>query len=225
MGRASLLQIGIVSLVVLVAAAELSTAAEVEPAFEVQPLTGDATAGAAKSAICGGCHGVDGNAPMPMWPKLAGQNADYIAKQLRDFREGHRVDPLMTGMALTLKDQDLLDLASHFEQLKIQTGDSDEGLATIGKRLYIEGRPDTGLTPCIGCHGTNGDGFGGSIPGGFPAIGGQNPDYVKKQLQAFRSGTRSNDWHGIMRFVAKALSDDEIAALAEYLVGLARANP
>lgn len=222
--RAKLLRIVIVSLVVIAAAAQPSVAAEAEPALEERPLLGDPTTGATKSGVCGGCHGVDGNAPVAIWPKLAGQNADYIAKQLQDFRKGNRTDPMMTGMASILTDQDVLDLAAHFEQLEIRAGVQDEDLAAIGERLYLEGRPNEGLTPCVGCHGTNGDGFHGSIPGGFPAIGGQNTEYVKKQLQAFRSETRSNDWSGIMRFVAKALSDDEITALAEYLVGLVPAD-
>jgi cytochrome c553 len=187
-------------------------------------LVGDATAGAAKSAVCGGCHMPDGNAVAPAWPKLAGQRADYIAKQLQDFRQGRRTDPIMSGMVLPLTKQDTLDLAAHFSRQRIRVGAGNPELAAIGERLYVEGRGEDGLAPCIGCHGPRGEGFSGSIPGGFPALGGQNKYYVVKQLRAFRSEARSNDWGGIMRFVAGALADEDIEALTEYLIGLQRSD-
>lgn len=197
-------------------------AGEPEPEASPPTLVGDSLAGASKAAVCMGCHGPDGNALAPMFPKLAGQRSDYIAKQLRDFREGRRFDPIMIGMAAGLSDQDVLDLAAHFEARRVQVGTWDPGLARAGERIYREGRPADGLPACIGCHGPNGEGFNGSIEGGFPAIGGQHRDYLVKQLQGFRSESRSNDWRGIMRFVASQLSDRDIEELAAYLVGLSR---
>ncbi len=131
---------------------------------------------------------------------------------------------MMSAMVLPLTEQDMLDLAAHFSTQRIRVGAGNAELAAIGERLYIEGRGEDGLAPCIGCHGRRGEGFSESIPGGFPAIGGQNKDYVVKQLRAFRSEARSNDFGGIMRFVAAALTDEDIEALTEYLIGLQRSD-
>ncbi len=77
----------------------------------------DAAAGKTKSLSCAGCHGPDGMSPNPMWPNLAKQNADYTVKQLRDFRAGIRIDPMMQGMAMPLSDQDIDDLAAYYASL------------------------------------------------------------------------------------------------------------
>jgi cytochrome c553 len=185
-------------------------------------LVGDAAAGAIKAVMCGGCHGPDGNALAPIFPHLAGQRSDYVAKQLRDFKSGRRLDPIMAGMVVALSDQDIVDVAAHFERQQIRRGIGEPGPAARGKRIYREGRPETGVVPCIGCHGPNGEGFNGSIEGGFPALGGPGRDYLMKQLQSFRSGTRTNDWNGIMQLVASRLSDRDMAALTAYLVSLPR---
>lgn len=194
-----------------------------EPATAAAPLqVGDPEMGAAKSVMCGACHGPDGNAPVPQFPKLAGQRSDYIAKQLRDFKAGRRVDPIMSAMAATLSDQDIADVAAHFEASEVRVGNSDAALAAAGERIYRKGRPEIGLLPCIGCHGPSGEGANGAIDGGFPAVGGQNPDYLAKQLQAFRAGKRKNDWKEIMQVVTSHLSDDDIMALIAYLTSLPR---
>jgi cytochrome c553 len=182
--------------------------------------TGDPQAGAAKAAMCGGCHGPDGNSPAPMFPKLAGQRADYIAKQLRDFRSGRRVDPIMVGMVATLSEQDMADVAAHFESLDIRAGSADPKLVEAGRKLYREGRPEEGLLACIGCHGPDGAGFNGAIQGGFPAVGGQHPEYLEKQLKGFREGQRQNDWAGLMQTVASQLTDADIEAVTAYLTTL-----
>jgi cytochrome c553 len=176
-------------------------------------LVGDPTAGATKAAVCGGCHGPDGNAPVPQFPKLAGQRFDYIAKQLRDFKSGQRVDPVMVGMASMLSDQDIANVAAHFERGVVRVGSGDPELAATGERIYRKGRPEIGLLPCIGCHGQNGEGANGAIDGGFPAISGH---------QGFRSGVRTNDWKGIMQLVASRMSNEDIAALIAYLTSLPR---
>jgi cytochrome c553 len=198
-------------------------AAPAAPGPSTLPFEPDAAAGAARAALCFGCHGPDGNAPNnPMWPKLASQQPAYIVKQLRDFKAGRRVDPMMTAMVAPLSDHDIVNLAAHFASLTIRVGAGDVSLAAKGERLYREGRPDDHVLACISCHGVNAEGFGVGIEGGFPAIGGQKPDYVIKQLQSFRSRARTNDWEGIMQYVAANLSDEEIAALAAYLVSVPR---
>ncbi len=79
---------------------------------------GDAKAGKSKSAACAACHGPDGNSINPLWPKLAGQHAAYLEKQLKDFKSGARKNPLMSPMAANLSDQDILDIAAFFASQK-----------------------------------------------------------------------------------------------------------
>jgi len=187
-------------------------------------LVGNPDSGATKAAVCAGCHGPDGNAVVPIFPKLAGQRAGYLAKQLRDFKAGERVDPVMAGMAAMLSDQDIVDVAAHFERGVVTPGTSDEALAAAGEQIYRKGRAENGLLPCIGCHGRFGEGANGAIIGGFPAVGGQNSDYLVKQLQSFRAGSRANDWQGIMQIIASRLTDEDIAALSAYVSRLPRAE-
>ena len=186
------------------------------------PLVGDASAGAAKAAVCAGCHGPDGNAPNPIWPKLAGQRPGYIAKQLRDFKAGRRTDPMMSAMAIALSEQDMLDVAAHFASLEIRIPASAPASNELAERLYLMGRPTERILACVACHGLNGEGFFSGAGGGFPAIGGQNSAYVSKQLQGFRAGARTNDWEGVMRLVSENLTDADIAALAAYLSSMPR---
>ncbi len=79
---------------------------------------GDPAAGAQKSATCTACHGADGNSTNPLWPKLAGQHAAYLEKQMKDFRDGKRQDPLMSSMATALSDSDIADLAAYYAGLQ-----------------------------------------------------------------------------------------------------------
>ena len=81
---------------------------------------GDAAAGKAKSGVCAACHGADGNAPNPVWPNLAGQNAQYLVKQLKDFKSGARKNPLMSPQAMPLSDQDMENLAAYFSSQKLK---------------------------------------------------------------------------------------------------------
>jgi len=78
----------------------------------------DAAAGKSKSATCAACHGADGNSANPMWPKLAGQHAPYLEKQMKDFRDGRRKDPVMAPMAAALSDADIANLAAYYASLK-----------------------------------------------------------------------------------------------------------
>lgn len=179
---------------------------------------GNADAGKAKaSTVCMACHGTDGNAPIAMYPKLAGQHADYLVKQLKDFKSGARKDPIMAGMAAALSEQDMLDLGAYYQSQQVTDGTTPENVVAIAKPLYQGGDMERNIAACIACHGPRGNGSGLAK---FPKIASQNADYIANQLKKFRSGERANDPSGMMVDTAKKLTDAEIDALSKYLGGL-----
>ena len=178
---------------------------------------GDAAAGKAKSAMCVACHGADGNAPVAIYPKLAGQHSDYIIKQLKEFKSGARKDPIMMGMVMGLSEQDMTDIAAYYQSLPMTEGTTPEDVIAIAKPLYQGGDSERNLASCMSCHGPRGNGVGLAK---FPKISGQNVDYIVAQLKKFRNGERANDPQGMMIDTAKKLTDAEINALAKYLGGL-----
>lgn len=180
---------------------------------------GDAAAGKEKSALCQGCHGEDGMSAATSFPRLAGQYAGYIRKQIIDYQKELRKDDTMSGMAATITEkQDLEDIAAYFASQKPMQGEK-AGEANIGKNIYLNGNSVTNLYGCVNCHGEDGK---GKSPNNsvFPVVGGQHKDYLVKQLNDFRSGTRSNDPAGMMGDIAKKMTNDEIDAVSEYLSGL-----
>lgn len=194
---------------------------------------GDAAAGQTKSATCAACHGADGNSASPLWPRLAGQNVKYLYKQLQDFKAGRRQDASMQAMAMPLSDQDMADLAAYYAEQKTGVGQAKADLVKLGERVYRGGNAKTGLAACAGCHNPSGK---GNAPAGYPHLGGQQADYIKKQLQAFRAAGRAdivadptqkrvNDAGkpgelGPMQMIAAKLSDAEIEAVSSYISGL-----
>ncbi|MGE5242151.1 MAG: c-type cytochrome [Bacteroidota bacterium] len=183
----------------------------------VQAANGNVAAGKEKAVVCAGCHGADGNGGAdPSWPKLAGQDASYIAKQLGDFKSGARKDPIMTGMAAPLSAADVKNLAAYFASLKAKPGAaSNAELAMEGAKIYRGGNSKTGVSACMSCHGPSGHG----IPPRFPKVSGQNAPYTQKQLLAFKAGTRTNDGD-VMTRIAFRMSEQEIKAVSEYMAGL-----
>lgn len=173
---------------------------------------GNVGAGKDKAAMCAACHGSDGNSLVPMYPSLAGQSANYIAKQLADFKSGLRNDPVMAGMVGGLSTEDMNDLAAYFavQTAKEGTGETNEA----GHKLYLGGDAAKGVTACVACHGVAGKGM---KQAGFPSVTGQSKDYLKKQLASFRDASRGNDNNGIMRNIAIKLSDADIEAVAQYI--------
>ena len=164
---------------------------------------------------CVSCHGADGNSVNPIWPKLAGQGAPYIAKQLHDFKGGRRADPLMSGMAMAVPDDKVDEVAAYFAGQAAQpAAPVKPELVEQGKQLYVAGNPATGITACAACHGPNGN---GNAAASFPALGAQHAAYTIKQLQMFRDGSRANDPNQMMRDIAARLTEQEIEALAMYL--------
>ncbi len=183
----------------------------------VSVAAGNAEAGKAKSAVCASCHGADGNSANPTWPKLAGQHASYIAKQLADFKGKKRSDPLMSSQATGLSKQDMADLSAYFSKQTGSQGAADEKLAAAGAKLYRGGNKKKGIAACIACHGPTGAGNPAAM---FPGLSGQHAPYVEKAMKDFRSGTRSNDMNNMMRNIAEKMSDKEIEAVASYISGL-----
>ncbi|MCG6887307.1 MAG: cytochrome c4 [Proteobacteria bacterium] len=179
---------------------------------------GNAKAGQDKAQACFACHGVNGNASNPVWPKLAGQNAGYLLKQLQDFKSSkQRTDPLMAGQVASLSEQDMEDLAAFFAAQKPTIGTADEVDFETGQRIYRGGNKVTGVAACMACHGPAG---AGNPAARFPMLSGQNADYTVKQLKAFRSADRSNDAGKMMQNIAGNMTDKEIAAVASYMQGL-----
>lgn len=177
----------------------------------------DIAAGKEKTALCMGCHGADGNSINVIWPRLAGQHASYIEKQLRDFKSGKRVDPTMQGMAATLSDEDIVNVAAYYAAQKPTTAKYDESLLGKGQDIYRGGITETSVAACMGCHSPTGAGNG---PAAYPSLASQHPEYLVMQLQKFKDGTRANDGGKMMRNVANRMSEAEMKAVAAYLAAL-----
>lgn len=195
-------------------------------AVNLAQAAGDATAGQAKAAVCGACHGADGNSMVPNFPKLAGQGERYLVKQLQDIKSGARQVPEMAGITPGLSDQDMADLAAFYASQKVKVGAADPALVELGQKLYRGGSAEAGVTACAACHGANGLGM---PEAGFPALSGQHSTYIETQLKAFRAAgredaegkRRTNDGETkMMQATAARLSDNDIKALSSYLSGL-----
>lgn len=172
--------------------------------------------------VCVACHAADGNSPTPANPKLAGQFADYLYKQLVDFkpRDGKKAardNAIMAGMVAGLSDADMRAVAAYYAAQTLRPSvASDKDLAAQGQKLWRGGVAAKGVAACSGCHGPDGAG----IPGRYPRLAGQYPQYLEAQLRLFRDGARANDPSGMMRGVAARMSDQEVKAAAEYAAGL-----
>ncbi|MFA6229117.1 MAG: c-type cytochrome [Rhodanobacter sp.] len=185
---------------------------------------GDATAGQAKAAACGACHGVDGNSVAPQFPKLAGQSAQYIVRQLTNFKSGKRQNPIMLGMATPLSTQDMRDVAAYFASKTPLPGVADQALVERGQTLFRQGDPTQGVPACMACHSIDGRGNPGAM---YPQLTSQHAQYVEATLKAWHDGTTwGDDAHSqIMPAIARKLDADDIAAVASYIEGLHSAEP
>jgi len=178
---------------------------------------GDPAAGKQTALTCAACHGPDGQGINSTWPKLAGQHAEYIRKQLDDFQQGRRKNPQMTPMAMPLAEQDIADVAAYFSSQTVKVGEADPALVATGERIFRAGNSKTGLPACMACHGPDGS---GNPAAAYPAISGQFADYTAAQLMAFKSEQRGNDPAGVMRTIASRMTNDDINAVASYIQGL-----
>lgn len=181
---------------------------------------GDAAAGQAKSAICAACHGIDGNSSVPNWPKLAGQHAAYMVRQVTLMKSGARAVPEMMGIIASVSDQDIQDISAWYSSQTNNQGVADESTVELGQRIYKTGNAETGVPACMSCHGPAGE---GNPLAGFPALAGQHAMYTSKMLTGFRAGSHWGDDDAlsiVMAGVAKQLDDAEIEAVASYIQGL-----
>jgi cytochrome c553 len=165
--------------------------------------------------VCAACHGADGNSPIALNPKLAGQHPEYITKQLKDFKSGKRKNAVMGGIAATLSAQDMIDLGIYSGAQTASNGKArSNGAGSVGEKIYRGGIADTGVPACASCHGPAGAG----VPVQFPRLAGQHADYTLAQMKAFRTGERANA--PMMRTIAAKMTDQDMAAVADYIQGL-----
>ena len=173
--------------------------------------------------VCAACHGADGNSPTAVNPNIAGQHADYITRQLEHFKSGVRANAIMQGMAAPLSADDMRAVGVYYSRQKPKgLAAKDIDLVKAGQSLWRGGDAASGVPACSACHSPTGAG----IPKNYPRVAGQYPEYTLAQLKAFRSGERGMDKDGkdvngrIMHGVAKAMTDFQMKAVAEYAAGL-----
>lgn len=161
------------------------------------------------------CHGADGESSSPVFPRLAGQNAAYIARQLADYKSGKRASSAMQPMVADLNEDDFKALGAWFASRPTHLHQvEDTELAQVGAFVYRRGNPYSGVAACAGCHGPSG--YGTNT---LPRLAGQHALYTEKQLKEFNSRARTND-NMVMHTVASKLSELEMKAVAAYLAGL-----
>ena len=188
-----------------------SASANTEAASKPDLAKGQATS----TAVCGACHTADGSRGVAANPILQGQHAEYLVKQLTEFKAGKRVNPVMTGMASMLSEADMKNVAAFYASKQAKPGFSkNKDSVALGEKIYRGGVADRQIPACAGCHSPNGAG----IPAQYPRIASQHGDYLEAQLNSFRSGARSNSAQ--MTAIAAKLNDKEIKAVADYIAGL-----
>ena len=161
------------------------------------------------------CHGTEGESSSPLFPRLAGQNAAYLTRQLADYQSGRRKSSAMQPMVEGLSPADLAALGRYFETRPVHfhTVDNTE-LAQMGRAIYLRGNLDSGVPACASCHGATAQGTAA-----LPRLAGQHAQYTERQLKAFNQREPTND-NAVMHAVAVKLTERELKAVASYLSGL-----
>lgn len=182
-------------------------------------VDGSAQAGKAKAITCAACHGAEGISAVGTWPNLAGQNAPYLLAQLRAYKDGSRMDPVMSAQAAMIPDEDMPDIAVYYESLPAAAqAVADPGTVNRGEALYRGGNNESGAAACLACHGPSGR---GNPAAKYPALRGQHAAYTAKQLNDYASGVRKTDGKTrVMRDIASKLTPEDIQALSSYVQGL-----
>ena len=196
----------------------VALALSISPYTLLAQAAGDPEAGKAKASQCASCHGNDGNSLNPEWPKLAGQHAAYLVKQLQYFEAGERENVTMKPMASVLDEQGREDVAAYYASQKVSMGEADPELVELGQKIYRSGNSESGVAPCMGCHGPNGAGNPAAL---YPALRGQHSKYIEIQLHGFAEGKRANEnAKKMMQILAVRMTNREIRAVASYIQGL-----
>ncbi len=201
------------SCLLLVAAAIMpASAAEPVSAAKPDPAKGQTIS----TNVCAACHSNDGSRGSPANPIIQGQHPEYIAKQLTEFKEGKRLNPIMQGFASQLSEADIKNVSAFYgskPHAKPGFAKSKDSVA-LGEKIYRGGIADRNVPACAGCHGPTGSG----MPSQYPYLRGQHADYTEAQLKAFRDGGRKNSPQ--MTGVVAKMNDKELKAVADYIAGM-----
>lgn len=161
------------------------------------------------------CHGLQGESASPVFPRLAGQHAEYLAKQLADFKSGKRKSDTMKAQAEELTEAEMKALGAFFEKKPATARRGlDADLLGVGRYIFVKGNRFSGLPACASCHGDKGHGTAQ-----LPRLAGQHPRYIEDQLKQFNKRERTND-NAVMHTVASKLTELEAHAVAEYIATL-----
>lgn len=175
----------------------------------------DLAKGQEKAQMCLACHSADGSRGSPAYPIIQGQHAEYLVKQLHEFKSGKRANAIMSGMAAPLSEEDMRNVSAFYASKQPKPGAAkNKDLVGLGEKIYRGGIAAKQVPACAGCHSPNGAG----IPAQYPRLGGQHADYTEAQLTTFRSGARANSAQ--MTAIAARLSDTELKAVSDYVAGL-----
>jgi cytochrome c553 len=164
--------------------------------------------------VCSSCHGSDGKSVSPTFPRLAGQQAEYLEVQLKAFRDKSRADPhahtYMWGMAAKLSDETIAGLAASYSAMPPAAGRAgDPAEMAAGQKIWAEGIPSQEVPACAACHGEKAEGAGA-----IPRLAGQHRGYIQNQLAAFAANSRANE---IMHDNSKNLTPVQIDAVATFV--------
>lgn len=158
------------------------------------------------------CHGANGESTSELFPRLAGQHAEYIAKQLDAFKSGKRKSTAMAEMVAKLTSDEMLALGKYYEKMSLPAEEAkDPQLAQVGRYIYHNGNKFSGVPACASCHGANGEGAAN-----LPRLATQFSGYIHNQLKSFHKRDRTND-NAVMHTVVEKMTELEMAAVAEYV--------
>ena len=160
------------------------------------------------------CHGAQGESTSDIFPRLAGQHAEYIAKQLEAFKTGQRKSTTMADMVAKLTPDEMIALGRYYEKMPAQGSASKEPqLAAMGAYIYQNGNKFSGVPACASCHGPDAQGTAT-----LPRLASQIPGYIHTQLKSFNKRERTND-NAVMHAVVEKMTELEMVAVAEYVSG------
>lgn len=169
---------------------------------------------------CMSCHGANGHSGGGANPRLAGQHAAYIEKQLHEFKDKNkRYNPIMTPYAQGMDDAQIRDVAAFLAKQTPKDNYKTKSVlaTTLGQKIYRGGIAAKGVPACAACHGPSAAG----LPNQYPRLAGQSAEYTKSQLQAFMKTRKNNE---SMHTIAMRMSEEEMQAVADYTSGLQMAK-